>query len=235
MAYKTIVKAIGRLVDKNVDWAKYAALYIIGLDEIALKKGHNDYVTVVSARQKNGDLSVIAILEGREKETVKSFLMSIPNHLKKTVKQVCTDMYDGYVNAAVDVFGHKSVVIDRYHVAKLYRKGVDKLRISEMKRLKSLLTEDEYSELEGMMWILRKNNECLSNEDKVKLKQLYRYSPLLKKAHSYVIRLTHIFNTHQNRKSGMAKLDRWIDAVSKSDITCFNRFIKHSKIQEIHR
>ena len=56
------------------------------------------------------------MLADRQKETVKSFLESIPTELKKTVKIVCTDIYDGFVYAATEVFGQQAVVIDRYHV-----------------------------------------------------------------------------------------------------------------------
>ena len=110
-------------------------------------------------------------------------------------------------------------------MAKQYRKPLDDLRIKEMKRLKTILSDDDYSNLNGMMWILRKKYECLSMSDKAKLALFYKYSPVLKRAQSFALKLTHIFNTHQNRKSGMAKFDRWINSVNKSDLTCFNSFI----------
>ena len=91
----------------------------------------------MSVKDKSGELSVIAVLPDKLKETVKAFLESIPSHLKKTVKSVCTDMYDGFVSASEEAFGSRVVVIDRYHVSKLYREPLDKLRIEEMKRLKS--------------------------------------------------------------------------------------------------
>jgi hypothetical protein len=46
-----------------------------------------------------------------------------------------------------------------------------------MKRLKKELDSEEYARLEGMMWILRKQHECLSEADKSKLELLYKYSP----------------------------------------------------------
>ncbi len=94
-----------------------------------------------------------------------------------------------------------------------------------MKRLKSELDSNEYAKLEGMMWILRKQHECLSDADKLKLKLLYKYSYELKKAHRYALKLTSIFNTHCGRKSGMAKLNRWIKKVEKSAVTCSDGFI----------
>ena len=117
------------------------------------------------------------------------------------------------------------LVIDRYHVSKRYREPLDKLRISEMQRLKATLPEDEYSQLEGMMWILRKNHECLSEAERDKLALLYKHSQKLKAAHSLALKLTQIFNTHCNKKSGLAKINRWIKRAQKSDVTCFKSFI----------
>jgi hypothetical protein len=61
-----------------------------------------------------------------------------------------------------------------------------------MKRLKQELPSEEYKKLEGMMWIIRKQHECLTQADKEKLEVLYRYSPILKKAHHYALKLTQI-------------------------------------------
>jgi len=103
IGYKTVMAAIHRQVNREVDWSKHHDLHTIGIDEISDKKGHQDYLTIISARNKLGELSILAVLKGRHKETVKSFLASIPAHLKKTVKSVCTDMYDGFVNAAIEL------------------------------------------------------------------------------------------------------------------------------------
>ena len=75
------------------------------------------------------------------------------------------------------------------------------------------------------MWVLRRKHECLSEADKDKLELLYKHTPILKQAHSRALRLTHIFNTHCNRKSATAKLNRWIAATIKSEIKIFDSFI----------
>ena len=224
---RIVENILDRQVGKRVDWSQIIELNTIGIDEIALKKGHDSYVTIVSAKaNETSSPIVIGVLDNREKETVKAFLESIPATLKQTVQHVCTDMYDGFVNAAIEVFGIQCLVIDRYHVSKLYRKPLDALRISEMTRLKAELPSEEYAKLEGMMWILRKNHECLSEANKNALELLYRHSPILKKAHTYALRLTHIFNTHNHRKSAMSKINRWIEPVGKSGLNIFNGFIK---------
>lgn len=191
-----------------------------------MKKGYQDFVTIVSNRDKFGNISVIGILPDRFKATVIAFFKSIPSRLKQTVKTVCCDMYDGFVESAAEVFSSQVVVIDRYHVAKLYRAPLDQLRIKEMKRLKSELSELEYAKLDGMMWILRTHHECLTEVDRNKLSLLYKYSPKLKKAHSLALRLTQIFNTKCSRKSAVAKINRWIQKVEKGSHHYFATFIK---------
>ena len=216
---------LNRQVTKEVNWDKVNNLETIGIDEIALKKGHNSYITIINPRANEASPIVIAVIDGKEKEAVRKFLQSIPHRLQQPVKQVCTDMCDGYINAAIEVFGVQSLVIDRYHVAKLYRKPLDQLRIKEMARLKTELSLEDYAKLEGMIWILRKNHECLSETDKSRLEFLYKHSQILKSAHSYALKLTHIFNTHSNRKSALVKINRWIISVEKSNIRIFDRFI----------
>lgn len=65
-----------------------------------------------------------------------------------------------------------------------------------MKRLKRELAYDEYTKLKDMIWISRKQHECLTQVDEDKPALLYKHSPIMKKAHSQALKLTHIFNAH---------------------------------------
>lgn len=226
IGYKSIVSILQRHIGEEVDWSDYQDLETIGIDEISMKKGYQDFLTIISAIEKSGRLTIIGILEGRHKKSVKDFFESIPKRLIATTKSVCSDMYDGFVQAAKEVFGSQAVVVDRYHVAKLYRAPLDKLRIKEMQRLKSELPAEEYVKLEGMMWVLRAHHECLSEADKSKLTLLYKHSPVLKESHKHALKLTQIFNTKCNRKVALNKLNRWIQSVENSDVKCFGTFIK---------
>lgn len=226
VSYRIVERVIENNIPPEIDWDQIDSLHTMGIDEISNRKGHQDYIAVITHRDKHDNTSVLAILDSRLGVDVLKFFNSIPEHIRKTVQSVCTDMYDGFVYPAIEVFGKQKVVVDRYHVAKLYRKGLDKLRTKEMARLKTELDTEEYSQLENMMWILRKQHECLSKDEKQKLEALYKHSPLLKEAHSLAIRLTRIFNTHHDRKAAQAKFDRWVAKVQKSDVKCFNGFIR---------
>jgi transposase len=229
LSYEIVESSLHRNVNTIVDWSQYNDLSRIGIDEITLRKGHNEYIVIVSSKNKKGNLSVIGVLADRRKETVKTFLESIPDHLKKTVNSVCTDMCDSFVQSACEIFGKRVVVIDRYHVSKLYREPLDQLRISEMKRLKKELPSEEYEKLDNMMWIVRKKHECPSALEKEQLDFLYKHSPKLKEMHKAALKLTQLFNTHLDRKVAFTKLNRWIDSVEKSGLSGFNKFIKTLK------
>lgn len=217
---------VDRHVDIEVNWDSLTRLAILGIDEIALKKGHQDFVVIVSAKVDD-HIHILAVLKDRKKATVKAFLQSIPPRLVETIESYCCDMYDGYINAAKEVFGNRvKIVIDRFHVAKHYRDGLDSLRKREMRRLKKALTEEEYQSLKGVMWALRKRPGQLKKEDHALLKRLFEYSPLLKEAYHYQHQLTKCFDANITPQVAARRLRRWVNRVQSSTLTCFDKFIK---------
>lgn len=58
LTYKILVRIVEKKIQDKVDWGRYSKLDIIGLGEIALKKGYQDYVVIVSAKI-NGQLFVL--------------------------------------------------------------------------------------------------------------------------------------------------------------------------------
>ena len=172
----------------------------------------------------------------RDDGNEEKFFKEIPKKLKKTVSSVCSDLYDGFINAAIEVFGKKiRIVIDRFHVAKLYRKVVDNVRKQEMKRLKKELNDKEYAQLKNAMWVLRKPESKLSDRDRLLLIILFKHSEKLKKVYKLSNDLTDIFETQTTRNGGIRRLKNWISRVEKSGITSFNTFVKtlRKRVNEI--
>jgi len=225
LGYEAVVGTIDRSIARQVDWAQLARLEVLGLDEIALKKGHKDYVVIVSARLRNGQLKLLAVLPDREKETLKAFLRRIPTRLQRTIHTVCTDMWPAYVNAAKEELDQAVVVVDRFHVAKKYRDCADKLRKQELKRLKAELSEPAYNSLKGVMWPFRKNKSDLSEPEIVLLDRLFGYSPVLKLAYDLREKLTTIFEQDLTKADANQALKIWRGEVETSGLTCFDPFL----------
>jgi transposase len=224
LGYEAVMGIIDRQVTSAVDWSTLTRLEIVGVDEIALRKGHRDFVTLVTARVA-GTTYLLAVLDGREKATVKGFFERIPAHLVATIEAVCCDLYEGFINAAKEVFGPRvKVVADRFHVAKLYRKGLDRLRKQEMKRLKRDLPKATYQEFSGVMWLLRKDIEQLTEQEQRRLQRLAEYAPTLVMAYLCSLTLTRIFDTAASADEAKLALRAWQQVVQAQDLTCFDEF-----------
>jgi transposase len=149
LCYDSVAGALERRIQGKVDWSAYTTLKVLGLDEIALKKGHRDFVVIVTTHLEDGRVAILGVLPNREKETVVAFLRSIPERLRWTIDTICCDMYDGYTEAVRKEVDTARIVIDRFHVAEKYRDGADNLRKQELKRLKKELSQEEFKNLEG--------------------------------------------------------------------------------------
>lgn len=135
-------------------------------------------------------------------------------------------MYDGYISATKEVFGEKiKVVVDLFHVVKLYRKSVDDLRKKELRRLKKELSDAEYKKLRGAMWTLRKKEENLSDDEKVVLHAVFHYSPDLEKAYHLQKSLTEIFNRNLKKTEAEKQIKNWLKVVKNSGLLCFDKFL----------
>jgi transposase len=226
LAYDRVLGVLERRVNRTVDWGQFESLNVLGLDEIALKKGHDDFVVIVTARLKDQRLAILGVLENREKETVIEFLRSIPVRLLKTIQTVCSDMYEGFTEAVREEVQSAQLVIDRFHVTRKYREALDTLRKQELKRLKQELSSETYAQLKGAMWALRKKPADLKPEERKVLHSLFSFSPHLKRAYTLQLQLTAIFDENISKSTAQTKIKAWMKRVKRSQLTCFDDFLK---------
>jgi transposase len=194
------------------------------MDEIALRKGHRDFVVIVTLR-RDDDIALLGVLPDRKKETVVAFLRSIPIELRASIERVCTDMYEGYTNAVKEEIAQAQVVIDRFHVAKAYRDCADKLRKSALRELKQGLEEEEYKLLKGTMWPFRRNAADLDPEQRESVKLLLECAPDLRKAYDLREELSAIFDAKQSKDAARRAITNWTDKVKRSGLKCFDSFL----------
>ncbi|MEA3309874.1 MAG: ISL3 family transposase [Chloroflexota bacterium] len=203
----------------------------IGIDEMAMQKGRKSYVAIITTQPANGHVAVLGVLGDHQQETVREFLESIPARLRSTLQTVCTDRWDGYVNAAAEfAAAHKEVslevVIERFHVAKNYRDAVAKVRKQATRRLKKELSAVAYRQIvKGTLWMVRKKNSTLGPAERTRLRRLFEYSPRLESAYSLREELTAIFDMHLTREECRIRLMKWRNKVRRRGLTCFDKFL----------
>lgn len=225
LSYDLVEGAVDRQIASEINWDEIQSLAVLGLDEIALKKGHRDFVVPVTARLPDGELKLLGVLPNRRRETVEQFLRQIPARLRATVREVCTDMYEGYTGAVGEVLPQASIVVDRFHVAKAYRDCADQLRKEVQRELKTELDETEYEALKGTMWLFRRDPQDLEKEEQERLGLLFECAPDLKQAYDLREELTAIFEADHDKQSGQAAIENWQERVRESGLRCFDSFL----------
>lgn len=229
ISYDSVLGTLERRIEATVIWSQYTELGVLGLDEIALKKGQRDYVTLVTMRKENGDIHILGVLSGRTKDEVIDFLRFIPEKLRKTVKTVCCDLWEGFIEAIRQEIPEAQVVADRFHVSRHYRDAADDLRKSELQRLKKDLSVEDYKKLKGSFWAFRKNANDLTHEERRVLYLFFRLAPLARKAYKLRELLTAIFEMNITKLQAQKKIRGWIKKVRDSGLNCFDSFFNTLK------
>jgi len=235
ITYASMVGVLERRVDGSVDWSAISEIEILGLDEIALKKGQRKYVTLVTGRLRDGEIMILGVLPGHEKAEVIEFLRLIPLRIAQTVQAVCCDLWEAYTQAVREELPSARIVADRFHVARHYRHAADEVRKQELHRLKKELSKAEYQKLDGSFHAFRKNATDLNQPERKTLKRFFKHSALAKQAYSLREQLTAIFDMNLSKKQAQSKIRGWIQKVKKSSLPSFEDFLKllHSWWNEI--
>ena len=226
LSYESMAGTMERRIEARIDWSGVVEIKTLGLDEIALKKGHRDYVTLVTGRLSDGKIIILGVLPGHEKAEVIDFLRSIPLRITQSIQTVCCDLWEAYTEAARQELPSARIVADRFHVAKHYRHAADQVRKQELHRLKKELSEEEYQKLNGSFRAFRKNAKDLNKEERKTLRRFFEHSASAQKAYILREQLTAIFNMNLSKRQAHSRILHWIQKVHKSGLHCFDDFLK---------
>jgi transposase len=101
----------------------------IGIDETSYRKNHNYVTTIIDKDTGN----VLAVLDGKDSETVETWFRTQEIADFSTVKSISMDMSNSFIKAVMDMFesAEELICFDRFHVSQLINKALDKVRRAE--------------------------------------------------------------------------------------------------------
>lgn len=226
LSYDRVAGVLERRIETKVDWTTIAEIEILGLDEIALRKGQGNYVTLVTGRFRDGEIAILGVLPGHEKAVVVEYLRLIPRRILQTIQAVCCDLWEAYIEAVCEEIPTARIVADRFHVARHYRDAADEIRKTELQRLKKELPKEEYKKLNGSFRAFRKNAKDLSKEERKVLRGFFEYSASARQVYDFREEFTAIYDMNLSKRQAKSKFLRWISQVEKSGLLCFDNFIR---------
>jgi transposase len=218
---------LNRPVRESVDWASLQALGVLGLDEIALRKGHRDFVTSASARPPNGALTVVAVLPDRSPRDRAGLLgLHCLKRLQATRTRVCTARYDGDIHAARAALPRARVVIDRLHVpASLTSPVLAHCASKRSSGCRPRCPKTRMPRSRGTWWPFRKPWANLTPEEREQLDRRFAHAPALKAAHRLREVLTLSFDAPLTQARARDYLEAWGSLVKASRRTCCDSFL----------
>lgn len=198
--WNTVATAVRQAVEYGLEHREMSEVLYIGVDELSRKKGHV-YVTNVY------DLTTKRLLwsgEGRSKETLRAFFEEHGSVLRQTVKGVCCDMWQPYVEMIGEHLPDAALVFDKFHVIQHLLKAVDQVRIEEARELRK--TNPELLKRTRYIWL--KNPENLTDKQRAHLGHLEKLN--LRCNRAYLLKETfREFWDYQHKSGARRFLDKW--------------------------
>jgi transposase len=118
-----------RAVKRGLERRQETKVKNIGIDETSFRKGH-DYITVIVDKDRG---QVIDVIDGHDAEGLKGWIAGQKSGNFSELRSITMDMWDAYIKAVKESLeGWEGLIaFDRFHVAKHFTEGVDKVRRRE--------------------------------------------------------------------------------------------------------
>ncbi|BAG05045.1 ISL3-like element ISMae36 family transposase [Microcystis aeruginosa] len=186
----------------------------LGIDEIALVKGQKNYCAVL-VNLDTGKL--IAILEKRTQEELRETLTGWGKEVLEQIEEVSIDLWLPYKNLVKELMPSAEVVADRFHVMKQINQELDEQRRAEKRAVEAQKNKKQKAEKEAKLEVLKrskysllKNEEDLTEPQKIKLEAIKEKFPNLKKMQELKEELRKIYETSKNPTEGLLSISEWL-------------------------
>jgi transposase len=191
----------------------------LGLDEIALKKRHKQYVLVLSDLERR---CVLAVLPTREQKALVTWLKTLPASEKKAIRVVSMDMWRPYRTFVQKELPQAQIVADRFHVMKNLNEQLSKAR----RQIQRQADEDTAEALKGSRWLLVRNRDTLTVEQEQQLLTALTADNNLRQAYLLKEEFRLIFERIHDREQARRFLMAWIFKVQQTHNRYLLTFVK---------
>lgn len=197
----------------NASYKPYAP-QVLGIDEVHLHKQYCGVFVDVTGQR------VIEMTENRSKETVKNFLMSLPD--KEKITCVTMDMWRVYKCTVEEVLPNAVIVIDKFHVIKELNKALENLRRS----LRKDMDKNARVSLKNMRFLLLTGFENLNQRQKTQLDAILDEYPQFDMPYTLKEMLRDIFTYAKTKEEAERVYAHWVRLCKNNACDAFYDFIK---------
>jgi transposase len=222
--HRHTVKEIDKAaLEKGLPEVSATSPELIGVDEVSIKKRHK-YATVVVGLE---DRSVPYVCEGRSKESLSGYYLSLGEEKCRSIKAVAMDMWRPYEEATREHCPEAEIVYDPFHIIAAYgREVVDKVRSEESREA---IGADRFF-IKDSRYLLLKNRDNLdaSRDEPARLSELLRLNKRLNTVYVLKDDLKHLFS-YRSEAWARKWFDGWYRRAMYSRIEPLKKFARTLK------
>ena len=209
-------KEAARIQNDCIDNAKNSDELILGIDDFAIRKGHN-YNTGI--HDLSGE-TFLDVIPGRTIEELKKYFVDSPLALLNP-KAIVMDLAKAYHSFAKEIFPNAIRVADRFHVNKYVIEALQNTR----KTIENQLTPYAKKNLKLNFKILGKRQDQLTKEEFKLLQEILSYSNELKSVYEWKEAFIDWYDL-SNRNNARIRLEIWINYGYSLNNQAINKCLK---------
>lgn len=170
VSWDRVFRAVQSVVEYGLEHRPLEGIEAIGVDEVAYQKGHR-YLTLVYQIDE-GCRRLLHVSEGRSSKSLLGFFRMLGRERTSSIRYVCSDMWRAYLRVIRKKLPQATHILDRYHLVANLNRALDKVRASEVRRLKAQGYEPH---LTHTRWCFLKRRENLTAKQRVRLRDVLQY------------------------------------------------------------
>lgn len=217
--HDSTVKDLDKLyIERQVAKAGMPAPRVIGVDEIAIRKGH-DYRIIVSDLDRNRPIWVGG--RGRKEEDLNCFFRDLGERKARRIKLAVMDMWKPFRKSVTNKAPGARIIYDKFHIMRHLSDALDKVRRSEYYRLAG----KDRAYIKGQRYTLLSHMKNLSLEGREALKKLLSANKRLNAAYLLKESFGQLWDYDTE---GWARrfFERWRDSLKWQRLEPFEEFAK---------
>ena len=169
-SWGVVYRAVQWVVEYGLAHRELEAVTAIGVDEIAVWKGHK-YLTVVYQIDQ-GARRLLWVGRERTEKTLRGFFSTFGQARSGALRFVASDMWKPYLNVIAECAQQAVHVLDRFHIVAKVNKAVDEVRASEAREL---ARKGYQPILKHSRWCFLKRRKNLTSGQRRKLRDVLHY------------------------------------------------------------
>jgi len=211
-SWDTVFRAVKFVVDYGLAQRSLEGVTEIGVDEIAVFKGHK-YLTLVY-QLNAGTRRLLWSGSERKAKTLLQFFREFGAERSAKLQFVCSDMWAAYLKVISKKAPQALNILDRFHIMRKFNEAIDEIRRGEVKQFKA---DGQENLLERKRWLLLKRPENLSEKQTARMGELLKLN--LASIKGYLLREDfQRFWEYQRYDFADKFLENWVTRTLQTDL-----------------